>query len=228
MNLVVVPHDNALLLVIAAVVVMVGLYFLLIKISDRVTAKTRAMAEKVRKEDLRIAALPKLDTTHSVKVPDQHAGSPDDYQRVISRARTFAHRNYRYVLVYDPEGVAWLGFLTPEIIENLRAGEYVERNYVLPLCGNGELEAGEPIYLDGYPLYTYPNWMTEQSDIHDLYLWMHIGRRSIELFTGKNREEVFRKILPAETIHRIDVRRRYFENLRTYVESRTVRPRATT
>ena len=52
---------------------------------------------------------------------------------------------YNRMLIIDEYGDGWVGLAIPEILEDLRAGEYVNRDYFIPFRGVGEAYSGKPV-----------------------------------------------------------------------------------
>jgi hypothetical protein len=209
-------HRYSQVLVVLAVFVFAGLYLLLIKLSDHLTARNKAAAAELEKEEAHIEELPDLDTRFLLKIPSKSW----DVDRRRESIRTF-HAYHAYLLVYDERGDGWIGFIMPETLESLRAGEYVQRDYHVPIRGRGQQLFGNPIHLEGRHIDAYPNWMTARTDIHEWHIWMHFEDEFNKRFSGKNYEDAFRKILPPALLRRFRDQRARYQNLkaRTFIHA---------
>lgn len=84
---------------------------------------------------------------------------------------------YNRIVVIDEFGDAWVGLVTPEITEDLKAGEYIWLDYHIPFRGKGEAYAGNAVTFDGMRIDVYPLWMKEGINPVEWGLWAMIERK---------------------------------------------------
>ena len=145
-----------------------GLYLLFVKVCNHFDARNKAAAAELEKEEARYREAARSRHAVSAKIPSKSW----DVDRRRESIRTF-HVYHAYLLVYDERGDGWIGFIMPETLESLRAGEYVQRDYHVPVRGRGQQLFGDPIHLEGRHIDVYPIWMTARTDIHEWHIWIH-------------------------------------------------------
>ncbi len=116
----------------------------------------------------RVEALPRLDTRWLMRVP----GEIMDKNSIC---RSYGTR-YDRIFIVDECGNGWVGLVTPEILKDLTAGEYIRCNYFIPFRGDGESSAGKPVTVDNQIIYVYPIWMNEGVNTLDWSLWARIEK----------------------------------------------------
>lgn len=117
-------------------------------------------------EVARIEALPKLNTRWLLRVPDKMGMGYSAYRSYGTR--------YNRILVIDELGGRWVGLITPELIQDLLAGEYIWQNYHIPFRGAGEAYAGKPVTINSQVIDIYPLWMEEGLNASDWIFWARI------------------------------------------------------
>ncbi len=90
-------------------------------------------------------------------------------------ARTYAIRKH-YLIVYDDEGQAWVGPFHSETLYHIANFGYEKRDYYVPIRGQGEKIAGDPITIDGFTMTNYPAWLGKRSDLEDLEFWAFLEK----------------------------------------------------
>ena len=121
-------------------------------------------------ERARVNALRQLNTQLLMQVPDKFMFKGP---RIC---RSFGAR-YNRMFIVDERGSGWVGLATPELLENLRAGEYVRHDYYIPFRGAGEACAGNPVTINGMTINIYPMWMTERINLSDWTWWAQIEKK---------------------------------------------------
>jgi hypothetical protein len=207
-------HHYPQVIGVLSVLGIIGLLFLADALHDHFDARMKVFIAELEKEESHIETLPDLDTRFLLRIPTERW----DVDRRRAGVRTF-HVYHAYLLIYDQNGDGWIGFIMPETLESLRAGEYVQREYHVPIRGRGQKLFGDPIFLDGCNIDVYPIWMTGRTDVHEWHIWMHLEDEFNKLFSGKNYEDAFRKILPPATLRRFRDRRARYHQLRASVDA---------
>ena len=149
----------------------IGLLSLAGALHDHFNVRAKAAAAELQKEEEHIEELPELGTRLLLRIPSKRW----DIDRRKAGVRTFK-TYHEYLLVYDERGDGWIGFIMPETLESLRAGEYVQRGYHVPIRGRGQQIFGDPILLKDRRIDVYPIWMTARTDIREWHISIS-GRR---------------------------------------------------
>lgn len=125
----------------------------ILKAADALSRKLAASAKERRfqadrnAEIKRLSKLPKLRTEYLLQIPGQVF--PEN-------ARTFGSR-YDNMVVYDETGQKFLGLRTPDLMDDLAAGEFLLQDYWVEFCGPGEMRVSEVVTIDGHSMDTYPS-----------------------------------------------------------------------
>ncbi len=115
-------------------------------------------------------------------------------------ARTYGLRG-QYVLVYNEDGDVWMGPALRETIYRLANFGYTNKNHWVPLRGEGQRVAGDPIVVDGFTINVYPEWIGRKSLPEDLEFWALLEKDRIRFYAdGRSVENAFRQLtlLPFE------------------------------
>ena len=178
-------------------------------------AHKKNVLKEIAEEKARIESLPKLSKAWLVQIPTELADQIYGPDR-LEFARSFGRRLNR-LLIFDEEGVAWVGLFMPETLAGLREGEYVQDSYQMPFCGHGEAEPARPVLIDGYAVHVYPIWMKEGTlppaqHAGGWVKWVELEREFAKAFRGRDYQEVFSRVLPLEKLSEFDVQRTKFKN----------------
>lgn len=90
-------------------------------------------------------------------------------------ARTYAIRE-NYIFVYDEDGDAWMGPAAREVICHIANFGYEEKDYHVPIRGEGQKMGGDPIVIDGFTVAIYPEWLGKKSLQEDLAFWAFLEK----------------------------------------------------
>jgi hypothetical protein len=134
--------------------------------------------------------------------------------RTMSRY-TFAIRGI-YVLVFDEAGKAWLGFLTAGLLDTLKEGEYVLRNYNIPLRGWNQSEPGNSVLLGEkehrMAIHVYPRWFDETKlDAPEWEAWRDIQEQWGTEATARGHRLPVDEILSRAWLTAVAKKRRRFD-----------------
>ncbi len=137
---------------------------------DRRRAKryARLAAEKAAAEAARIAALPPLDTTWLLRVPENLIDQ--------NPVKGYYSTRYNRLIVIDREGCGWVGLVVPEVLDALQAAEYDWMELWVPFKGPGERHCAEPVTVDGFRIDIYPMWMKAGVNPAEWTLWVQIEK----------------------------------------------------
>jgi hypothetical protein len=144
------PVVFLLLLVISAIgaALLMLIVKLINKVEDYFSRKRELKQYEIDKQAYQayINQLPLLRNNHLLMVEGEVS---------LDSARTFGSR-YDGMVIYDEFGQMWVGLRTPEIMEDLVAGEFLQEDYWVPFCGPGEAEAGKPVEIGDMQFLIYP------------------------------------------------------------------------
>ncbi|MFH1366313.1 MAG: hypothetical protein ABIG99_02925 [Patescibacteria group bacterium] len=101
--------------------------------------------------------------------------------------RSFGTRDNR-IRIFDEYGLDWVGLITPEILESLKAGEYIWKDCYIPFRGAGEAYAGEAVTINDLRIDIYPQWMKKDINIPEWRKWEEVEKnfRSLSSSGGWN------------------------------------------
>lgn len=216
----VIPHQSLLLATLAAVV-LVLICVSIAKALSRMDDDTRAMVEELQNEDVRVAALPKLDTQYLLPVPKGFETEALGNHSGESQRRTFNIRG-KFLFVINENGDEFVGPVLPRTLRGLVAGEYVERKHFVPLCGSGQKFNGRAVDIDGQHFDVYPMWLAKGGYADDWHIWSHLmGEFSRAFICENNHLAAIHRILPATTHDRLSAERKRVDELRAAVAART-------
>lgn len=182
-------------------------------------SRARKALAALLKENERIRALPRLNTGSLVKIPQEVMNEFYPGNRA-ARARTYSLRRYLHVIVFDEHGDGWLGFLTRELLEDLRDGEYVMEGRFVPLRGTNERNPGPPVFVDGVCVNTYPWWMEKGKDDWLWHFWMMSERTALSMFDDDERQGLFLSVFTPNVQREIRAKRNYHDGLEEYINSK--------
>lgn len=155
-----------------AIVMLIVFFFGLVywKIVSVPRQKEREVVQFAREafnaEKARVESLPKLNTQWLMRVPEK-------FMDKNPTRRSYGTR-FNRMLIIDELGNGWVGLVIPEILECIKAGEYVWRNYHIPFRGAGEAYNGKSVTVCGSRIDVYPLWMSEGINPADWDLWIRI------------------------------------------------------
>ncbi len=144
--------------------------------------KKRKQFEKDKSAEFeRICALPRLRTDFLLKVEGEF--HPDS-------ARTYGSR-YDRLKIFDEYGQMFLGLKTPEILEDLIAGEFILKDYWIPFCGPGEMYISEPVEIDGFHMDLFPILLNRKpTHLPEWLQWLKIEQNDARNHEAKRRVQV--------------------------------------
>ncbi len=201
--------ENFAAIIAGLVVGIVIVSFVIPALKDR--KKKRATIELIKKEDERIANLPKLSTRYLLKIPS----GATNFRK--GEPRTFGNR-YNRLIVFDENGDGWLGLFMPSTFQGLHDGEYIQQNYWVPFRGSGEAYSGDPVVIDGRRIDIYPIWMNSTAtDTPDWKTWVAFDKAFDEAHRGVSSSDEFRQFTPFERSHELERKRKEFDAMRASV-----------
>jgi len=214
-NLNITPGNIIMMATISTLIIVAAVFSFVvppIKEWRRKRAWKKATIEAVRKEDERIASLPRLDTQYFIKIP------PSETRFARGVPRTFDTR-YNRVVVYDDNGDGLLGLFMPSTFEGLHDGEYIQERYWVPFRGPGEMYAGEPVVIDRQKIDIYPIWMNpSHTNTAEWRRWTSIEKAFKEAYRGSAKySDLFQIFTPWGRSDELRKKRRELEAMRASI-----------
>lgn len=148
---------QAILLLVVAVMITAWALYVIVNTIVATARRRRERKKRLVEEALnRLKRLPRFDTSQFIQVPRSQENKFYGTNR-SARRRRFAISG-RSLLVFDEEGVPWLGCVTKRAVWDLRRCWYISGDYFVPVKGWDQEECAPTVLVGKRFISVYPIW----------------------------------------------------------------------